>query len=461
MGKKNKDKFKIIWFLWLILGGFLVKFFFFFFKKRRDIEDNLEDFIEKEEKEVEELTDGKESLAKYCFDSFCVFKDYFIPNDQNDHKPKILRSKSLLIIAIVLILIKSAVTGYLFFIYPNTAKMTEVMISQVLELTNSSRLENGIPALKLSSALSASAKAKAEDMVLNNYFAHYSPDGKKPWDWISRAEYPYLFVGENLAMNFSSAASAHIALMQSPSHKENILNSRFSDVGLAVISGEIDGKKTNLLVELFATQKEVEIAAVAKETETEPEVSENIPVPEKEIEITKEDASQPEEKIEVAATKEPEAELEQTPQKGEEEQTAPEPIEIDTVKPDESSESEIDYNLATTTINTTEKEEAQEDGAKQEIEFTSNISQEEIAYFSQDDLNKLSAAAVLVKISKYIYLAVLILLSIALAVNIFLRITIRHKSVVIQTIVLILFVLGLISMRLHFLENILGNIAIM
>ena len=74
--------------------------------------------------------------------------------------------------------------------------------------------------------MSASALAKAEDMAINNYFAHYSPNGKKPWDWINRDNYAYLFVGENLAINFTSAEAVHEALMNSPTHRQNILNEK-------------------------------------------------------------------------------------------------------------------------------------------------------------------------------------------------------------------------------------------
>ena len=457
MNKKGKNTNKFLWVIWLILGGFLVRIFFFIFKRKHDIKENFDDFIEEEKEEVEELVDGKESFKKYCNDSFCLFKNYFIPNSGNDHKPKILHSRSLLIIAIALILIKSVVTGYLFFIYPNQARMSEIIISRMLELTNSSRVANDLSPVKINSVLNSSAKLKAEDMIANNYFAHHSPDGKKPWDWIDRSTYPYLFVGENLAMNFSSADSAHNALMLSPSHKENILNNRFSDIGLAVVSGEIDGEKTNVLVELFATQKELEIAIVSKEEEPEDAILEpDIP---NEIDILSSQNIEQDPEIEIFVGDPGPRDI---PQEIPEDDIISNPT--DTIENEFVLDEAVDNNQSTTTNAIGDiKDEAneiadiQKVSPNEELEFSPNL---EITYFNEEDTQNLSAAVTLVKVSQFIYVAVLILLIISLIVNILVRITIQHKPVIIQTIILIIFIAGLISIHFHFLEKILGSIAI-
>jgi len=203
--KKHKKPLKNKTIFWVILIGIFLKILRIGFKRKKSfatIKNNLEDFAKGEKKEVEELKTGKEGIKKYCHDSFCLFKNYFIPNKDNSHKPKILQHKSLAVIVIALAILKLSVTGYLYFIYPNQAKMSEEMVSQVLELINRDRVSNNLEPLALNKALSASALAKADDMAINNYFAHYSPSGKKPWDWINRDSYPYLFVGENLAINF-------------------------------------------------------------------------------------------------------------------------------------------------------------------------------------------------------------------------------------------------------------------
>lgn len=478
MRKKPKIYEIIEWIVGIFIGGLLVKLIDFVLNKKKVIKENFEDFKKEEKKEAVKLITGKEDLNQYCHDSLCLIKDYFIPYEGNDHKPKILHSNSLIIIAVVLILIKVAITGYLFFIYPNQAKMADIMTMNVLELTNKDRAANDVKALSLNPVLSASAKAKAENMIANNYFAHYSPTGVKPWDFINRNEYPYLIVGENLAMNFSTADSAQAALMQSPTHKKNILNENYTDIGLAVVSGEIDGKITNILVELFATKKEtvvvsiktpeakeeavVKTIAVAKEAPTS-----TVPVKEKTVPVIK--------KAEVISTPKPTS-------------TKPAVIPVKPIiepkkelatstTPLETPEDTSFLALSTTTVTSTvemiapdislvleeENENATDEIATSslELEIESNFATNTaITYFKPEADSQFRAAAVLIKVSKFIYLSVLVLMIIALLLNIFIRITIQHRPVIIQTLVLIIFISGLVSIHLNFLENVAGWILV-
>src|SRR4051794_29151185 len=78
---------------------------------------------------------------------------------------------------------------------------------EVYSLANDSRSESGIPSLKRSLVLDKAAQAKADDMASDRYFAHVSPDGKTPWDFIGNAGYHYLTAGENLAINWPDARS--------------------------------------------------------------------------------------------------------------------------------------------------------------------------------------------------------------------------------------------------------------
>lgn len=230
------------------------------FKHRQEYSDNFQKFSEQEGGEWRHFRYGRESFQKYLKHSVRIFRDYFIPYEDNDHRPKILRLKSLSFIALILIFFKLAFFSYIFLIYTQEAKMSVETINRLLALTNEERVANNLEPLSLNSVLSRAAQAKAEDMVINNYFSHFSPNGAKPWDWISRDDYPYLLVGENLAMNFSSVESAQAALMASPTHKQNILNSRYEDVGLALISGKINNQEGLILVELFAVKKAVAAA---------------------------------------------------------------------------------------------------------------------------------------------------------------------------------------------------------
>ncbi|MCK4745146.1 hypothetical protein KAS41_03730, partial [Candidatus Parcubacteria bacterium] len=255
----------------LVLRKFFAKLPFFKFKKSKRIYGNFKDFLDEEKDEIEELANGKEGFKRFCCDSGSIFKEYFIPSEENGHRPKILRVKSLAIIAAVLVIIKMSVTGYLFFIYPNQAKMSELIAKNILELINVDRKNNGAGQLISNPVLNKAALAKAQDMIEKDYFAHKSPDGSMPWDFVNRSEYAYLFVGENLAMNFTSAQTAHKALMLSETHKKNILNNKYSDVGLAVITGVINGRKTNVLVQIFGGASGAKLAMASAENEQKDE----------------------------------------------------------------------------------------------------------------------------------------------------------------------------------------------
>jgi uncharacterized protein YkwD len=124
-------------------------------------------------------------------------------------------------------------------------------VSQLFNLTNQERQQNGEQPLVWSPALCQSAEFKDVDMINNNYFDHYSPSGVSPWYWFNQTGVKYSTVGENLALNYFTPQSTNQALMNSSGHKANILNDNFTQVGIYYISGEIDNQKAFIVVEHF------------------------------------------------------------------------------------------------------------------------------------------------------------------------------------------------------------------
>lgn len=101
----------------------------------------------------------------------------------------------------------------------------------LLASTNQHRATSGRAALTLNSSLNSSAQAKANDMVNKNYWSHTTPSGQEPWVFIDNAGYAYAKAGENLAYGFTTAADAVVGWMNSPTHKANMLDGSFSEVG--------------------------------------------------------------------------------------------------------------------------------------------------------------------------------------------------------------------------------------
>lgn len=141
-----------------------------------------------------------------------------------------------------------------------------ISAKNVIELTNKSRAKAGLPALVENGKLSAAARDKANDMVKQDYFAHTSPAGTTPWDWLKKEDYKYKYAGENLAINYASAESQHEAWMKSRSHRDNILNANYQEIGVAVLNGKVAGNETLLTVQYFGTGFPVVASPEKKET---------------------------------------------------------------------------------------------------------------------------------------------------------------------------------------------------
>lgn len=85
-------------------------------------------------------------------------------------------------------------------------------------------------------------------MLTYGYWAHVSPTGVTPWHWFDVVGYNYSAAGENLAKNFSSSSGVMSAWMASPEHRANVLDSRYTDVGIAVVHGEMNDQPIELVV---------------------------------------------------------------------------------------------------------------------------------------------------------------------------------------------------------------------
>lgn len=122
----------------------------------------------------------------------------------------------------------------------------------VIKWTNSQRAKYGLPPLKENFILDETAKKKVDDMFQNQYFAHESPSGFSVDDLADNSGYEFIAIGENLALgNFENDETLVQAWMDSPGHRENILNKSYQEIGVSVIKGTFEGKTTWLAVQHF------------------------------------------------------------------------------------------------------------------------------------------------------------------------------------------------------------------
>lgn len=134
-----------------------------------------------------------------------------------------------------------------------TVDSTRLSIAGIFSQTNFERSHKNIATLRLNTKLNLSAEKKLQDMFSNQYFEHVSPSGVSVSDLVRDSEYEYIVVGENLALgNFGGDLQVVQAWMNSPGHRANILDPRFSEIGIAVGKGLYDGKELWIAVQHFA-----------------------------------------------------------------------------------------------------------------------------------------------------------------------------------------------------------------
>jgi len=133
------------------------------------------------------------------------------------------------------------------------ANVSSITPEKVIELVNEARKERGVGELIENEKLSRAAERKVEDMVEKDYFSHNSPAGVTPWHWIEEEGYDYDYAGENLAMDFTSARKMHSSWMASPTHRANILNKKYKEIGVAVREGTIDNHQTIVVAQMFGS----------------------------------------------------------------------------------------------------------------------------------------------------------------------------------------------------------------
>lgn len=138
------------------------------------------------------------------------------------------------------------------FLYPNTAFLKTINKNNILELVNQERQRAGLEMLAQNETLDQAASKKAEAIIASQMFAHEINDQKFS-SWVKDSGYKYSFVGENLAIDFVSAEGAVKAWLESVTHKQNILNPRFQETGIAVREGTFNNLNTILVVQIFGT----------------------------------------------------------------------------------------------------------------------------------------------------------------------------------------------------------------
>jgi uncharacterized YkwD family protein/spore coat assembly protein SafA len=109
--------------------------------------------------------------------------------------------------------------------------------AQVIRLVNQERVKQGLKPLKANWELSRVARFKSSDMRDRNYFSHTSPTYGSPFEMIKAFGIRYRASGENIAAGQSTASEVMKGWMNSPGHRQNILNANFTEIGVGYSQG--------------------------------------------------------------------------------------------------------------------------------------------------------------------------------------------------------------------------------
>lgn len=180
-----------------------------------------------------------------------LLKHLLVPHRGNAYRPHALRHKALSIYSLGLVATQ-LLFGATMYAGPTIMEQDiRALKENIVVLSNTERTKNELEPLRDNKTLNSAAEAKLSDMFAKNYWDHTGPNGETAWDFISADGYQYLLAGENLARGFASSKEVVSAWMASPTHRANILNPRFKEVGLAIGTGKINGKQTTVIVQIF------------------------------------------------------------------------------------------------------------------------------------------------------------------------------------------------------------------
>jgi len=179
------------------------------------------------------------------------YRDFFIPHSGNQYAPHSLQKAAVVAMSLWVLLSFATVNIQSLLWLSSDWLVSTILPAVIVEETNAERTAGALGTLTRSPVLDAAAMLKAKHMADNEYFAHYSPDGISPWYWFNQVSYPFVYAGENLAIHFTDSRAVVDAWMNSPTHRANIMNGNYTEIGVAAVEGTYQGFPTVYVVQLF------------------------------------------------------------------------------------------------------------------------------------------------------------------------------------------------------------------
>lgn len=123
--------------------------------------------------------------------------------------------------------------------------------AQVANLVNQERVSAGLAPLRYNPALSNVARMKSQDMIDHAYFSHQSPVFGNPFEMLMGFGIPFRAAAENIAEGQQTPQAVMNDWMNSPGHRQNILNPGFTELGVGYA---VDAQGTPYWTQLFISR---------------------------------------------------------------------------------------------------------------------------------------------------------------------------------------------------------------
>ena len=106
-----------------------------------------------------------------------------------------------------------------------------------VKLINQYRADHGLKRLRMDVKLTRAGDWMGRDMARNNYFAHEDSLGRDPFQRLDHYKYPDdTWRGENLAAGNEDAQATFDQWLNSPPHRENMLNANYRAIGITRVA---------------------------------------------------------------------------------------------------------------------------------------------------------------------------------------------------------------------------------
>jgi uncharacterized protein YkwD len=171
-----------------------------------------------------------------------------IPGSRRPHRAAFFIALAFTVTSLGVLAIPAKVLGW------DAGTFSPASESDLFALTNQARAAAGLAPLKSDSTLVSIARWRSKDMGDRDYFSHsIPPSGEMVFDVMQERGYCFNLAGENIGWNTypddQATATIQQMFLNSPTHRENIMGSRWEVMGIGAYQAA-SGKK--LWTVLFA-----------------------------------------------------------------------------------------------------------------------------------------------------------------------------------------------------------------